>query len=143
MQGHKAYLRAKSALRDQHQDAYTLMLERHAEELDSLWANYNLSVKKLVEEHNKTLKSRMVTIRKRPKRAIAEKPQEKSNSQKAAAVSSKVLPMKKRVRRELDTKVEEQHVGQNGEVIDDIALINDNRPDRSAALPKLLAFMRL
>jgi hypothetical protein len=85
----------------------------------------------LVEEHNKTLKSRMVTIRKRPKRAIAEKPQEKSNSQKAAAVGSKVLPMKKRMRRELDTKVEEQNVGQNGEVIDDIALINDNRPDRS------------
>ena len=41
---HKLYLRAKNALRDQHQDDYTLMLERHAEELDTLWANYNLAV---------------------------------------------------------------------------------------------------
>jgi len=119
------------------------MLERHAEELDSLWANYNLSIKKLAEEHNKTLKSRIVTIKKRPKKAIAEKLEEKSNSQKATAVSFKVVPMKKRVRKELDIKVEEQHGGQNGEVIDDITLINDNGPVRTAILPKFLGFMRL
>lgn len=143
MQSHKAYLRAKSALRDQHQDAYTLMLERHAEELDSLWASYNRSIKKLAEEHNRTIKARMVTAKKAPKRAIAEKPEEKSNAQKAAAVSSKVLPMKKRVRRELHAKVEEEHADQNGEVINDFALINDDGPLRSAMLPKLLGFMRL
>ncbi len=56
---HKLYLRAKNALRDQHQDDYTLMLERHAQELDTLWGNYNLAVKKLASEHNKqTVKSR-------------------------------------------------------------------------------------
>jgi hypothetical protein len=50
---HRIYLRAKNALRDQHQDDYTLMLERHALELDTLWANYNLAVKKLASEHSK------------------------------------------------------------------------------------------
>jgi hypothetical protein len=50
---HKLYLRAKNALRDQHQDNYALMLERHAQELDTLWAKYNLAVKKLASEHNR------------------------------------------------------------------------------------------
>ena len=64
---HKLYLRAKNALRDQHQDDYTLMLERHAEELDTLWANYNLAVKKLASEHNKkTVKSQGHQIQGRP-----------------------------------------------------------------------------
>ena len=58
---HKLYLRAKNALRDQHQDNYTLMLERHAQELDTLWANYNLAVKKLASEHNKkTVKTKAI-----------------------------------------------------------------------------------
>lgn len=34
------------------------MLERHAQELDTLWGNYNLAVKKLAAEHNKAVKSR-------------------------------------------------------------------------------------
>jgi hypothetical protein len=55
---HTIYLRAKNALRDQHQDNYALMLERHAQELDTLWANYNLAVKRLASEHNKAIKSR-------------------------------------------------------------------------------------
>lgn len=55
---HTIYLRAKNALRDQHQDNYALMLERHAQELDTLWGNYNLAVKKLASEHNKAAKSR-------------------------------------------------------------------------------------
>jgi hypothetical protein len=50
---HQIYLRAKNALRDKHQDDYALMLERHAQELDTLWANYNLAVKKLASNHNK------------------------------------------------------------------------------------------
>jgi hypothetical protein len=68
---HKIYLRAKNALRDQHQDNYTLMLERHAQELDTLWANYNLAVKKLASEHNKktvktkTIKSKAGPLKKR------------------------------------------------------------------------------
>jgi hypothetical protein len=68
---HKIYLRAKNALRDQHQDNYTLMLERHAQELDTLWANYNLAVKKLASEHNKktvktkTIKSKAGLLKKR------------------------------------------------------------------------------
>ena len=58
---HTLYLRAKNALRDQHQDDYTLMLERHAQELDTLWAKYNLAVKKLAIEHNKkTLKTKAI-----------------------------------------------------------------------------------
>lgn len=61
---HKVYLRAKNALRDQHQDNYTLMLERHAQELDTLWADYNLSVKKLADEHNKSVKSKIVSMKK-------------------------------------------------------------------------------
>ena len=67
---HTLYLRAKNALRDQHQDDYTLMLERHAEELDTLWANYNLAVKKLASEHNKktvkakTIKSKAIPMKK-------------------------------------------------------------------------------
>ncbi|HEX8873336.1 MAG TPA: hypothetical protein VF780_01825 [Nitrosospira sp.] len=40
MRRHKAYLRAKTALRDQHQDDYALILERHAQELDALWADW-------------------------------------------------------------------------------------------------------
>ncbi|SFW19293.1 hypothetical protein [Nitrosovibrio sp. Nv17] len=59
---HKAYLRVKNALRDQHQDDYTLMLERHAQELDTLWANYNLAVKKLAEEHNRLARSNIVSM---------------------------------------------------------------------------------
>ena len=55
---HTIYLRAKNALRDQHQDNYALMLERHAQELDTLWAGYNLAVKRLASEHNKAVKSR-------------------------------------------------------------------------------------
>ena len=69
---HILYLRAKNALRDQHQDDYTLMLERHAQELDTLWANYNLAVKKLASAHNK--------------KAV-----------KAKAIKSKAIPMKKGV----------------------------------------------
>jgi hypothetical protein len=75
---HRIYLRSKNALRDQHQDDYTLMLERHAQELDSLWANYNLAVKKLANEHNKKpvkskaiIKSKTVPTKKR-NRASAE-----------------------------------------------------------------------
>jgi hypothetical protein len=71
---HKLYLRAKNALRDQHQDDYTLMLERHAVELDTLWANYNLAVKKLASEHNK-----------------------KAVKAKAKAIKSDAIPMKKGV----------------------------------------------
>ena len=77
---HKLYLRAKNALRDQHQDTYTLMLERHAQELDTLWANYNLAVKKLASEHNK-------------------------KTRKTKAVKSKAVPMKKGV---LCVQAEEQ-----------------------------------
>ena len=68
---HKIYLRAKNALRDKHQDDYALMLERHAQELDTLWANYNLAVKKLASDHNKktvkarAIKSTSVPIRKK------------------------------------------------------------------------------
>ncbi|MBA2658880.1 MAG: hypothetical protein H0U72_04860 [Nitrosospira sp.] len=78
---HKIYLRSKNALRDQHQDDYTLMLERHAQELDTLWANYNLSVKKLASEHNKKtvksrdIKSKAVPIRK--KKVVSVEPEEK------------------------------------------------------------------
>lgn len=61
---HKTYLRAKNALRDQHQDDYTLMLERHAQELDTLWTDYNLAVKKLADAHNKTIKSKIVPMNK-------------------------------------------------------------------------------
>jgi hypothetical protein len=67
---HQLYLRAKNALRDKHQDDYALMLERHAQELDTLWANYNLAVKKLAGDHNKkaakakAIKSNPVPIRK-------------------------------------------------------------------------------
>jgi hypothetical protein len=66
---HKIYLRAKNTLRDHHQDSYALMLERHAQELDKLWADYNLAVKKLAAEHNsKSVKSSLeksVPIKKR------------------------------------------------------------------------------
>lgn len=78
---HKIYLRSKNALRDQHQDDYTLMLERHAQELDTLWANYNLAVKKLASEHNKKtvksrdIKSKAVPIRK--KKVVSVEPEEK------------------------------------------------------------------
>jgi hypothetical protein len=67
---HQIYLRAKNALRDKHQDDYALMLERHAQELDTLWANYNLAVKKLASNHNKkaakvrAIKSNPTPIRK-------------------------------------------------------------------------------
>jgi hypothetical protein len=67
---HKLYLRAKNALRDQHQDTYALMLERHAQELDTLWAKYNLAVKKLASEHNKrsvktkAIKAKAVSMKK-------------------------------------------------------------------------------
>ena len=47
-------------------------LERHAEELDTLWANYNLAVRKLASAHNK--------------KAV-----------KAKAIKSKAIPMKKGV----------------------------------------------
>jgi hypothetical protein len=57
---HKLYLRAKNALRDQHQDTYTMMLERHAQELDTLWANYTLAVKKLASEHNRKIRKTKV-----------------------------------------------------------------------------------
>ena len=46
------------------------MLERHAEELDTLRANYNLAVEKLASEHNKktvkakTIKSKVAPITK-------------------------------------------------------------------------------
>jgi hypothetical protein len=78
---HRIYLRSKNALRDQHQDDYTLMLERHAQELDTLWANYNLAVKKLASQHNKKtvrskdLKSKAMPIRK--KKVLSVQPQEK------------------------------------------------------------------
>lgn len=83
---HTLYLRAKNALRDQHQDNYALMLERHAQELDTLWGNYNLAVKKLAAEHNKAVKSRAL---------------------KSKALKSKVVPIgKKRVlSAELEEKV--------------------------------------
>jgi hypothetical protein len=68
---HQIYLRAKNALRDKHQDDYALMLERHAQELDTLWANYNLAVKKLASDHNRkitkgrAIKSNPAPIRKK------------------------------------------------------------------------------
>ena len=78
---HKIYLRSKNALRDQHQDDYTLMLERHAQELDTLWANYNLAVKKLASEHNKkTVKSRVMKPKTAPmqkKKLLSFEPEEK------------------------------------------------------------------
>jgi hypothetical protein len=46
------------------------MLERHAQELDTLWANYNLAVKKLASQHNKkavkakAIKAKVVPITK-------------------------------------------------------------------------------
>ncbi len=61
---HKVYLRAKNALRDRHQDDYALMLERHAQELDTLWADYNFAVMKLADEHNKAIKSKIVPMNK-------------------------------------------------------------------------------
>ncbi|KIO50022.1 hypothetical protein [Nitrosospira sp. NpAV] len=73
---HKAYLRAKNALRDQHQDDYTLMLERHAQQLDTLWADYNLAVKKLAEAHNKAIKSKIVPMTKG--RALNVEPEEQA-----------------------------------------------------------------
>ena len=73
---HKAYLRAKNALRDQHQDDYTLMLERHAQELDTLWADYNLAVKKLADAHNKAIKSKIVPMNKG--RALSVQPEEQA-----------------------------------------------------------------
>ncbi|MDN5753320.1 MAG: hypothetical protein L0H15_08565 [Nitrosospira sp.] len=72
---HKAYLRSKNAMRDQHQDSYALMLERHAHELDTLWANYNLTVKKLADEHNKAVKSKIVSMKK--ERVLSVEPAEK------------------------------------------------------------------
>jgi hypothetical protein len=78
---HIIYLRAKNAIRDQHQDDYTLMLERHAKELDTLWANYNLAVKKLAKEHNKkSVKSRTLKPKAGPIREngiLSVKPEEK------------------------------------------------------------------
>jgi hypothetical protein len=77
---HKIYLRAKNALRDQHQDNYTLMLERHAQELDTLWANYNLAVKKLASEHNKkTVKTKAIKFKASPlkKRVLRVEQEEK------------------------------------------------------------------
>ncbi|MDQ3184982.1 MAG: hypothetical protein M3Q16_00645 [Pseudomonadota bacterium] len=82
---HKIYLRAKNALRDQHQDTYALMLERHARELDTLWANYNLAVKKLASEHNKAIKSRAI---------------------KSGTIKSKVVPLRKE--RVLSVEAEEK-----------------------------------
>jgi hypothetical protein len=78
---HQIYLRAKNALRDKHQDDYALMLERHAQELDTLWANYNLAVKKLASNHNKkaargrAIKSNPAPIRK--KGMLSVEPEEK------------------------------------------------------------------
>lgn len=79
---HTIYLRAKNALRDQHQDSYALMLERHAQELDTLWADYNLAVKKLAAEHNKAAKSKTT----------------KSKAVKSSTMSmkSKTVPMRKK-----------------------------------------------
>src|SRR3954447_18091702 len=142
MRSHKVYLRAKIALRDQHQDAYSLMLERHSQELDSLWGSYNLAVKKLAEEHNVTTKTRIVAIRKETKKTAAQKSEEKLRSQKPAAPSFKVLPMKKRVKRELDTEVEERS-HQNDELIDDVTPITASAWGRNVILPKFLGFMRL
>ena len=82
---HKLYLRAKNTLRDQHQDTYALMLERHAQELDILWANYNLAVKKLASEHNKAIKSKAI---------------------KPRAIKSKVVPLRKE--RALNVEAEEK-----------------------------------
>jgi hypothetical protein len=142
MRGHRAYLRAKTALRDQHQDAYVLMLERHAQELDTLWGDYNLAVKTLAEEHNKAVKSRILAIKKAAKKAAAQKSEEKSRLQKAADTSFKVLPMKKRVKMESNIAAEEVG-GQNNELIDGNALTDDSGHVRNTILPKFLGFMRL
>src|SRR5690348_8087039 len=109
MRRHKSYLRAKTALRDQHQDYYALMLERHAQELDALWGDYNLAVKKLAEEHNKVIKSCITPEKKRVKKALSEKPEEKNYPQKDASVRSKILPMKKRVKREVILEAANRH----------------------------------
>jgi len=74
---HKTYLRAKNVLRDQHQDDYALMLERHAQELDTLWGDYNLAVKKLADEHNKTIKSKIVPMKKEKERVLSAQSAEK------------------------------------------------------------------
>jgi hypothetical protein len=140
MRCHRTYLRAKTALRDQHQDAYVLMLERHAQELDTLWADYNLAVKKLAEEHNRAVKSRILAIKKAAKKAAAQKSEEKSRLQKTADTSFKVLPMKKRVKMELN--VAEERGGQDNE-IHDVAPVSDSAPERNAILPKFFGFMRL
>lgn len=141
MRCHRTYLRAKTALRDQHQDAYVLMLERHAQELDTLWAGYNLAVKKLAEEHNKAVKSRILAIKKAAKKAAAQKSEEKSRLQKAADTSFKVLPMKKRVKVESNMTIEER--GQDNELINGLPPGSDSAPERNALLPKFFGFMRL
>ncbi len=142
MRRHKAYLRAKIALRDQHQDYYALMLERHAQELDALWTDYNLAVKKLAEGHNKAVKSSIVAIKKGVKKTLSEKPEEKTYSPKSASARSKVLPMKKRVKREI--KIEEENPEQE-ELWDENASVAviDNEPAKTAIFPNFLSFMRL
>ena len=142
MRCHRTYLRAKTALRDQHQDAYVLMLERHAQELDTLWADYNLAVKKLAEEHNKAVKFRILAIKKAAKKAAAQKPEEKSRLQTAADTGFKVLPMKKRVKMESNMTAEERG-GQDNELINGVTQVSDSAPERNALLPKFLGFMRL
>ncbi|SEK87137.1 hypothetical protein [Nitrosovibrio tenuis] len=140
MRCHKSYLRAKTALRDQHQDYYALMLERHAQELDALWGDYNLAVKKLAEEHNKIIKSRIVPIKKRVKKALSEKAEEKNYPQKDASVRSKILPMKKRVKREVTMEEENRREEEDLRKAD--SSIIDDEPIKTAKLPSFLSFMR-
>ncbi|MDE2365664.1 MAG: hypothetical protein KGM95_01880 [Betaproteobacteria bacterium] len=140
MRRHKAYLRAKTALRDQHQDDYALILERHAQELDALWASYNLAVKKLAEEHNRAMKSGIVPIKKGVKKALSEKPEEKNYPQKSVPVRSKIVPMKKRVKREV--RIEEGNRWEEEELRKEDISIIDGEPVKTAALPNFLGFMR-
>lgn len=140
MRRHKAYLRAKTALRDQHQDDYAVILERHAQELDALWADYNLAVKKLAEEHNKAIKSMIVPIKKGVKKALAEKSEDKNYPQKIASARSKILPMKKRVKREV--KIDEENRWAEEELRKEDTLIIDSEPAKTAMLPNFLGFMR-
>jgi hypothetical protein len=140
MRRHKSYLRAKAVLRDEHQDHYALMLERHAQELDTLWADYNLAVKKLAEEHNQAIKSSIVPIKKRVKKALSEKPEEKNYSQKDASVRSKILPMKKRAKMEV-TMEEEKRRGEENLRKEGSSII-DSEPIKAAKLSNFLGFMR-
>jgi hypothetical protein len=116
------------------------MLERHAQELDTLWADYNLAVKKLAEEHNQAIKSSIVPIKKRVRKALSEKSEEKNYSQKDASVRSKILPMKKRVK--MEVMVEEEKRRGEEDLRKEGSSIIDSEPIKAVKLSNFLGFMR-